>query len=168
MDNEANKPGLADAADDRLADIRLEDSLDTMARRCLGLQAAVSSLNNGCGDGLAEGVLQLAEDIAEAMGRLAFEYSRPVKPPASLARQADEIHATNIGKIVLELESFARFADYVGVRTLINDPIVTIVEEGQPAGAFLHALVKMTRETAQGLVKQLETGEHAIDDNITF
>jgi hypothetical protein len=74
MFKEANEPRLDKDADERLTDIRLVDALETMARRCLGLQAAVSSLNNGCGDGLAEGVLQLAEDIANEMERLASAF----------------------------------------------------------------------------------------------
>jgi hypothetical protein len=49
MDNKMTEPGFDDAANERLTDLGLVDALETMARRCFGLEAAIGSLTPGGG-----------------------------------------------------------------------------------------------------------------------
>jgi hypothetical protein len=61
-------------------------------------------------------------------------------------------HISNIGRIVLHLAQHQ-----VGDRgdCSINNPIVTIIDQRQPAYELLAALSEMSEETAAGIISQL-------------
>jgi hypothetical protein len=96
-------------------------------------------------------------------GRARKILAEAVKNTKPASRQDSESHASNIGKIVLalasDIESGNRGSNFGW--TVFNDPIVSLIEHGRDAGDFLDAIREMTPETAQGLVKQHETGEQA-------
>jgi hypothetical protein len=62
-----------EAAGERLSDLDLEDALDEMTSRCVGLRAAIKGAE---GDKERDGVFCFANDISDGMERLAEAFSK--------------------------------------------------------------------------------------------
>jgi hypothetical protein len=73
----------AEEGQERLTDLDLADEIDTMKRRCSGLEMAIMGANEITRDGL--GVCQLATDLANEMEQLAQDFAAERK-----LRQAEE------------------------------------------------------------------------------
>ncbi len=64
----------AEDAQERLTDLCLADEIDTMKRRCSGLEIAIMGANDVTGGALG-GVIQLAADLADRMKHLAKAFA---------------------------------------------------------------------------------------------
>jgi hypothetical protein len=104
-------------------------------------------------DTLDEGGVQEIRRVLAEMQVLRRRLDKAVQTETPrLAVRRAWLHAANIGRIVLALAEHDA-GDWGDCS--INDPVVSIIDRGEPAHVLLQALADMSEETAAGICKQL-------------